>query len=81
MNKKVMSLQFEGIQVTIEGDGGSIVSALKTAEHNESDKLYNSAMDGIESLILSLALQGYDVRSPKFVKAVKDTVSACANNI
>lgn len=79
--KQVMSLQYGGIQVSIDGGMGIIESALKVAEHNESDALYNAAIDGVESLILSLALQGYDVRNGKFVKAVKDTVDACANNV
>ena len=74
---KVMSLQFGGIQVKVEKDGSGDISS----DLHEGDELYDHTIDGIESLILSLALQGYDVRAPKFVQAVKDAVEGCANNV
>lgn len=78
--KQVMSLQYSGLRVTIEDGVGVIESALKTSEHNESDALYNASIDGVESLILALAMEGYDVRNAKFVQAVKTSVESCVNN-
>ena len=41
----------------------------------------NRAYDGIESLILTLACQDFDVESPAFTCAIEEAIDAVENNI
>ena len=49
-------------------------------ERDEMRALYNAAIDGLESFILSLACVGIDINEPKFLEAIETTVTAIANN-
>jgi hypothetical protein len=77
---KEINLPIYGIKVTIDVDGsGTITSDLHT--NQSEDELYNSAMDGVESLILSCACAGIDIETPEFLEAIETSVEACSNNI
>jgi len=77
---KEIDLPIYGIQVTIDVDGsGTITSDLRTTQ--SEDELYNSAMDGIESLILACACSGIDIETPAFLEAIETAVEGCSNNI
>lgn len=41
---------------------------------------YNSCIDGIESMIMSLASKGIDVESDAVQEAISDSLQAAANN-
>ena len=51
------------------------------AEETEEFNDYNRAVDGIESLALALASQGYDTSTDQFKEAVETAVEGCANNL
>ena len=78
-----------GIKVYLEkdGGGGSIETALhenptdNSPEEIESCAEYNMAMDGIESLILALAIAGVDITTPAFLEGIESAVQGCASNI
>jgi hypothetical protein len=77
---KEINLPKYGIQVTIDVDGsGTITSDLRT--NQSEDELFNSAMDGIESLILACACAGIDIEDEQFIEAITTSVEACSNNI
>jgi hypothetical protein len=58
--------------------GGTISSNLHNDE--EGDEEYNSAIDGIESMILAHAVEGIDITAPAYIKGIQTAVDAAANN-
>jgi len=42
---------------------------------------YNSAIDGIEAMILGHAVAGIDITDPKYLEGIESAVQGCANNI
>ena len=47
---------------------------------NDSNEVeYDAAINGVESLILSLACEGIDVSTPEFVSAINTTLDKIAN--
>jgi hypothetical protein len=42
---------------------------------------YNSAMDGIEALILAHACAGIDIETPAYIQGIETAVQACADNV
>ena len=50
------------------------------AQEQEARLLYNAAVHGVESFLLSLACLGVKVDSPKFVKALESTLDQIANH-
>jgi hypothetical protein len=59
---------------------GSIASDLHAAGRSATDRQYNSAIDGLESLILAHACAGVDVESPAYVEGVETAVEAITNH-
>jgi hypothetical protein len=57
---------------------GTITSNLHTTE--DEDDEYNSAIDGIEALILAHAVEGIDITAPAYVQGIQSAVDAAANN-
>jgi hypothetical protein len=61
-----------------EGEFGTISTLLKESDPvctcKECNCGYNAAIDGLTSLILSLACEGVDVGTREFEKAVETTV-------
>jgi hypothetical protein len=60
---------------------GSIASDLKTPDKSATDRQYNAAIDGLESLILAHACTGVDVASPAYVEGVDTAADAIANHL
>ncbi len=84
---KTIRLPCYGIIVTLTRQNsadapgiGSIVSDLHAVSRSAKDRQYNSAIDGLESLILAHACAGVDVVSPAYVEGVETAVEAIANH-
>jgi hypothetical protein len=80
---KDIRLPIGGHEVIIHltGDGGgSIQSDLKDYEDEDAGD-YNSAIDGIESLILAHACAGVDIVSKAYVEGLQSALDAIANNL
>jgi len=94
---KTIKLPCYGIVVELTEDGGGSISSNlheelfqeeldsltveDINEKNESLSYYNSAIDGIEALILGAACAGVDIESPAFLESIESAVDGCANNI
>ena len=59
---------------------GALTSDLKAPGKTASDRLYNAAIDGLESLILAHACAGVDVESPAYVEGIETAVDAITNH-
>jgi hypothetical protein len=84
---RTIRLPCYGITVTLvrENDedkpgSGSITSDLHAAG-TASNRQFNAAIDGLESLILAHACAGVDVESPAYVEGVETAVEAIANHV
>ena len=60
--------------------GGSIRSDLKDYEEGDAEE-YNSAIDGVESLLLAHAVAGVDIQSQAYLEGLRSAVEAIANNL
>ena len=60
--------------------GAAIVSDMKEPQNSE-DNLFNSAVDGLESLILAHFCAGIDVSSPAYLEGIETACQALGNNI
>ena len=76
-----------GITVTLarenaveEPGSGTIVSDLREPE-TALNRPYNSAVDGLEALILAHACAGIDVESPAYLEGIETAVDAIANRL
>jgi hypothetical protein len=82
---KEINLSIYGIKVSLDADGsGTIISTdlrVEVGRNLVADELYNSAMDGIESLILACACAGIDIEDERFIEAITTSVEAVANNL
>ena len=66
--------------------GGRITSDLHTHFHdpdliNELDAVGDAAADALESFILALACEGYDIKAPAFSCALEIAAETIANNL
>lgn len=68
----------QSIDITLNGSGGGTVS---TTFGEDGETEYNAAIDGIESLLLALAIAGVDIETAQFREAIETAIEACANNI
>jgi len=84
-NELVYKIPKHEIEVTLfKIDGkrsGTITSNLKNDTNCEDDAEYIAAMDAIESMILSMACQGYNVEHDMFVSAIDDAIKSCVENL
>lgn len=72
----------DGFEYTIEKDNGVCTSITSNMHINDdSDELYNAAIDGLEAMILACAASGMDVSCPMFVKTVQTALEGISNNI
>lgn len=64
------------------GQGGAWIKTrrFKTKDTDKNASLYNAACDGVESMVLALAAEGYDVTDPRFLEAISTAADAIANN-
>jgi len=84
---RTIRLPCYGITVTLtRGNGadkpgsGAIASDL-CAVRTASNRQFNAAIDGLESLILAHACAGVDVESPAYVEGIETAVEAIANHV
>ena len=89
--QKVIKLDCYGIEITLgvvdprgpgsqtAHNGGTIKSELKEGGDGQNE-LYAAAIDGLESLILGLAVAGENVETDAFARAVETAVDAISNN-
>jgi len=75
--ENTIALPVYDIIITLDDGGGTITHGL----YEEHDTLYNSAIDGITSMILAHAIAGVDVESPEYIEGIETAVNACADNI
>jgi len=71
------------IQLAVSGyDEASLVSNLKDQIEplTAQDLHYNDAICGMESLIMALACEGFDVAGRRFVRAIKTAMESIADN-
>jgi len=87
MSNLVINLPCFGIVVTlIPGKNGSKGATIASDLHEGTSLtrglcLYDSAMDGIESLILAHACAGVNIAAPEYVEGIEAAVQAAANNL
>lgn len=63
--------------ITVAGGAGSLASTgLKSG-----DPRWDAGIDGIESLILALAVAGYDLSEPTFQNAIESALGALEKNL
>ena len=72
-----LELDGDEISLRIKDGSGGLMSTLKSEEESEE---YNSAIDGMESLILAMACKGFNIESREFVECVKETVEHICNH-
>jgi hypothetical protein len=60
---------------------GMVVSDLKGPGKTAVQRLFNSAVDGLESLILAHACAGVDIESPAYIEGIETAVEAIANHL
>jgi len=91
--EKTTTLEFDSgevLIVTLRGKTGEVTSDLaslrgKTGEvtsdlASHGDESYNSAIDGVEALILGLACAGVDISTTQFKAGCQSALEAIANN-
>jgi hypothetical protein len=79
---KEINLPIYGIKVTLDSDGsGTITSELQVKQDEVENEDFNTAMDGIESLLLACACSGVDITTPAFLEAIETAVESCSNNL
>ena len=76
-----MRKEIEIIGGTVVIEDNMLMSTGLRAEDSPEYVEYNSAVDGVESLILALAMEGYDISDPKFISALNTTMDALSNNL
>ena len=77
---KTITLPCFDMVISIVEGGGSLSSNLHIDEPEGDEKLYEAAINGLESLILSLASEGVDIATPSFVRSIEDSVQAIENH-
>lgn len=70
---------FDMVISVVEG-GGSLSSNLHIEEPEGDERLYEAAINGVESLILSLASEGVDITTPSFVRSIEDSIQTIENH-
>jgi hypothetical protein len=64
-----------------EPSSGRLVSNLKAPGKTAGERLYNAAIDGLESLILAHACAGIDVNSAAYLEGIETAVDSAANHL
>jgi hypothetical protein len=85
MKRTVINLSdVQGITVRVYDDGTGVITShgIKTTGDPDSteEQVFNASIDGMESLILSLACAGIDISTEAFKNAVISALDAITNN-
>ena len=92
MSMKRQVFEISGLIITVDNGNGYLSGTLKETcpdcdsesckdDCNDPFTDYNSAMDGIESFLLAMACQGVKLDNKRIIRALQDTLEACANNL
>ncbi len=76
---ETLKLPVFGIEISYEPNdkrGASITSNMKELPETDENEMYNAAIDGIESLILSLFCAGVDVNTTQFLEGIETSYNA-----
>lgn len=79
---KTFSLNTFGIEITWDGKdrgGASIQSSMKEAD-TADNLLFNSGVDGIESMVLAHWCSGIDIRDASYLEGIETAYYALGNN-
>ena len=76
-----VTIRIDRKNTTKTPSAGTIASDLKAPGKSADDRIFNAAIDGLESLILGHACAGVDVESPAYVEGVESAVEAIANHL
>ena len=71
------------IRIDCGGDSdaaGTLTSDLKLPSRTAAARLFNAAIDGLESLVLAHACAGINVASPVYIEGIESAVDAIANH-
>jgi hypothetical protein len=81
--KLMILIEFDSIVITldVEAGGGHISSNMGEDPMCDDFDMFNSAIDGIESLILAHACAGIAVNSSWYVEGIKTAYEAVAQNL
>ena len=79
-SKCVLALDAFCIVVLLDGQGGGSLSS-DLHGYFDADMAYNSAIDGLEALILAHACAGIDVNTPAYLEGIDAAVTAISNNL
>jgi len=91
LGKRTFRLSKDSCRVVIRVDahgGGTLTSDLKDDSIIDDDHpamrarrfAFNTAIDGLEALLLACACAGVDVDSPEYIQAFETALEAIANN-
>lgn len=75
------------LELALDGQGGGAIAVStltcidpdREGEEADNYKDYETAVDGIEALVLALACEGIDVSTPAFGRALFTAVETCGN--
>jgi hypothetical protein len=66
------------ININTANGGGGLTNSLHT-DRNGRQRQYNASIDGLETLLLSLACREIDVSGAKFKEAIKNSIEILSN--
>lgn len=75
-----ITIRLDRTDTTTTPGAGTITSELKGPDRTAAQRLFNAAIDGMESLILAHACAGVDVESPAYVEGVETAIEAIGNH-
>ena len=75
---KILDLGVYGIQLSFNKDdkGGAAITTQMKEEDTRENSLFNSGVDGIESMILAHFVAGIDVTTPAYIEGVETAYQA-----
>lgn len=77
----VLKVHGHTIEVLVRESGSAeIKSDLPVVEAGKDEEAYNSAVDGLESLILAHACSGVNIADARYIEGIRSAVEAIAQN-
>lgn len=73
------TFEYFGDKVIVEVDPESKCGAIHSTLYDEASKAMTRRLDGMDSLLLALACEGFDLNDPRFKSAVDTSLDAIFN--